>query len=79
MGTLAGNLMLKHAHNDFPSDVFVLLEALGANIVTVAAKKHTLTKFNRPSEWLKVCEFYFRPTIRLFPVYLSLADMLIMP
>ena len=28
-GTLAGNLMLKHAHNDFPSDVFLSLETVG--------------------------------------------------
>jgi xanthine dehydrogenase/oxidase len=54
MGTLAGNLMLKHAHNDFPSDVFVLLEAVGASIVTVEAKKHAITKHKRPSDWLKV-------------------------
>jgi len=50
--------MLKHAHNDFPSDVFVLLEAVGASIVTVAAKKQAITKYNRPSDWLKViCMF----------------------
>ena len=29
-GTLAGNLMMKHAHKDFPSDVFVCLETLAA-------------------------------------------------
>jgi xanthine dehydrogenase/oxidase len=29
-GTLAGNLMLKHAHNDFPSDVFLTLATVGA-------------------------------------------------
>ena len=54
MGTLAGNLMLKHAHNDFPSDIFVILEAVGASIVTIAAKDHSVVKFNRPSDWLKV-------------------------
>ena len=31
-GTLAGNLMLKHADPAFPSDVFVLLEAAGAKV-----------------------------------------------
>lgn len=31
-GTLAGNLMMKHAHPDFPSDVFVCLETLGATL-----------------------------------------------
>ena len=54
MGTLAGNLMLKHAHNDFPSDIFVILEAVGASIVTIAAKDHRVVQFNRPSDWLKV-------------------------
>ena len=29
-GTLAGNLMMKHAHQDFPSDVFLILETVGA-------------------------------------------------
>ena len=57
MGTLAGNLMLKHAHNDFPSDLFVLLEGIGASIVTVAAKKQVMAKYNKPSDWLKVCHF----------------------
>ena len=29
-GSLAGNLMLKHQHKDFPSDVFLSLETVGA-------------------------------------------------
>ena len=29
-GSLAGNLMLKHQHKDFPSDVFVSFEGIGA-------------------------------------------------
>ena len=29
-GTLAGNLMMKNAHNDFPSDVFLSMETAGA-------------------------------------------------
>ena len=32
-GTIAGNLMMKHAHPEFPSDVFLNLEALGAVIM----------------------------------------------
>ncbi len=31
--TLGGNLMLKHAHGQFPSDIFVLLESVGAKLV----------------------------------------------
>ena len=36
-GTLAGNLMLKHAHREFPSDVFLLLETIGA-MLTIGIK-----------------------------------------
>jgi xanthine dehydrogenase/oxidase len=32
-GTLAGNLMLKHAHNDFPSDLFILFESVATKLV----------------------------------------------
>ena len=32
-GTIAGNLMLKHGRNDFPSDIFILLEAVDAKVV----------------------------------------------
>uniref|UniRef100_T1GSG5 FAD-binding PCMH-type domain-containing protein n=1 Tax=Megaselia scalaris TaxID=36166 RepID=T1GSG5_MEGSC len=32
MGTLAGNVMLKRQHLDFPSDVFLLFETIGAKI-----------------------------------------------
>lgn len=31
-GTIAGNLMIKHAHREFPSDIFLTLEALGAKL-----------------------------------------------
>lgn len=31
-GTLAGNLMMKHAHPDFPSDIFLTFEALDAKV-----------------------------------------------
>ncbi|KAL4223518.1 hypothetical protein ACF0H5_016989 [Mactra antiquata] len=33
-GTLIGNLCLIHKHNDFPSDVYVLLQVLKAKIIT---------------------------------------------
>ncbi|XP_075216126.1 xanthine dehydrogenase-like [Lycorma delicatula] len=33
VGTLAGNLSIKHSHQDFPSDVFIMLEGAGANLV----------------------------------------------
>ena len=31
-GSWAGNLMLKYAHNEFPSDVFLLLAAAGGRL-----------------------------------------------
>ncbi|CAH0400123.1 unnamed protein product [Chilo suppressalis] len=30
IGTIGGNLMIKHQHNDFPSDIFLLFETVGA-------------------------------------------------
>ena len=33
-GTLAGNLMMKHAHTDFPSDVYICLVTVGATLMT---------------------------------------------
>ncbi|XP_018363392.1 PREDICTED: xanthine dehydrogenase/oxidase-like [Trachymyrmex cornetzi] len=32
IGSIAGNLMIKHAHNEFPSDMFLVLETVGAQI-----------------------------------------------
>ncbi|XP_039304286.1 xanthine dehydrogenase 1 isoform X2 [Solenopsis invicta] len=32
MGSIAGNLMIKHAHHEFPSDLFLMLETAGTQI-----------------------------------------------
>ncbi|KAI8507313.1 hypothetical protein Bbelb_146930 [Branchiostoma belcheri] len=32
VGSWAGNLMIKHAHPEFPSDVFTIMEAVGAKV-----------------------------------------------
>lgn len=32
IGTLAGNLMIKHAHHEFPSDLFLMLETAGSQV-----------------------------------------------
>lgn len=32
IGSIAGNLMIKHAHNEFPSDLFLMLETVGTQI-----------------------------------------------
>ncbi|XP_049874983.1 uncharacterized protein LOC126373064 [Pectinophora gossypiella] len=45
IGTIGGNLFLKHANNEFPSDVFLLLETVGAMITIAEAgnKKSTMS------------------------------------
>ena len=52
IGSVGGNLMLKHAHNDFPSDVYVLLEAVGATLTTVNSANQQQTSMT-PKEWLE--------------------------
>ncbi|KAI5643279.1 molybdopterin-binding domain of aldehyde dehydrogenase domain-containing protein [Phthorimaea operculella] len=37
LGTIGGNLMVKHQHNEFPSDIFLLLETVGAQLTIVSA------------------------------------------
>jgi hypothetical protein len=32
VGTIAGNLSIKHEHPEFPSDIFLILETVGATI-----------------------------------------------
>lgn len=34
---MAGNLSIKHAHPEFPSDVFIVLEALDAQVIVQEA------------------------------------------
>ncbi|XP_063385400.1 uncharacterized protein LOC134671467 [Cydia fagiglandana] len=52
LGSIAGNLMVKHKHNDFPSDVFLLLETIGAYL-TIQQADGRLTKVT-PQEFLKL-------------------------
>ncbi|XP_047998098.1 probable aldehyde oxidase 4 [Leguminivora glycinivorella] len=35
LGTIAGNLMIKHQHNEFQSDIFLLFETVGAYLTIV--------------------------------------------
>lgn len=37
MGTLAGNMAIKHQHPDFPSDIYVVFEALDVQVVLQSA------------------------------------------
>ncbi|KOB66580.1 Aldehyde oxidase 2 [Operophtera brumata] len=45
VGTVGGNLALKNMHNDFPSDVFLLLETVGA-VVTLIDASDKVTSVN---------------------------------
>ncbi|EFN85872.1 Xanthine dehydrogenase/oxidase [Harpegnathos saltator] len=44
MGSIAGNLMIKHAHHEFPSDLFLMLETAGTqlHILDGPGRKHNL-------------------------------------
>ncbi|XP_036145981.1 xanthine dehydrogenase/oxidase [Monomorium pharaonis] len=44
IGSIAGNLMIKHAHNEFPSDVFLILETAGTevHILEKPGSKHSV-------------------------------------
>merc|ERR1711892_268794 len=54
-GTIGGNLMLKYAHNEFQSDVFNLLEAVGAKIEVghLDIGGSVVTEELLPAEWLE--------------------------
>ncbi|GFO39127.1 aldehyde oxidase, partial [Plakobranchus ocellatus] len=48
-GCIAGNLMIKHRHNDFPSDLFTMFEAAGAEVEifdSCTSKKSTVSLMN---------------------------------
>ena len=51
IGSIAGNLMLKYEHRDFPSDLFITLEAIGAKI-KVQSFGGQSTEVS-PEQWLK--------------------------
>lgn len=59
VGTVGGNLMLKHAYREFPSDVFLVLEASGATVV-IKALDNKVTLF-----WL-LCMEKFMQWLRVF-------------
>ena len=46
--------MIKHAHQYFPSDCFLMLETLGANIVVASASENGKEYKYSPQEWLKI-------------------------
>ena len=53
IGTIGGNLMLKHAYPDFPSDLFLLVETIGAKLIIKSpGLVHVFTKQYLPSNLL---------------------------
>ncbi|XP_074027296.1 uncharacterized protein isoform X2 [Leptinotarsa decemlineata] len=52
IGTLAGNLMIKHKHNEFPSDVFLLLETFNATLVIVDVDNNEI--LTTPEDFIKM-------------------------
>ncbi|GAB0095798.1 Aldehyde oxidase/xanthine dehydrogenase [Sergentomyia squamirostris] len=52
VGTLAGNLMIKHDHNEFYSDPFLLLETIGATITIVDTNNKEIIV--TPENFLKI-------------------------
>lgn len=43
MGTLAGNLSIKHQHPEFPSDIYLVFEALDVHVVVQKSAKEECT------------------------------------
>ncbi|XP_049545877.1 uncharacterized protein LOC125957303 isoform X2 [Anopheles darlingi] len=52
VGTIAGNLSIKHRHPAFPSDLYLLLEGVGARLTI--ATSHVSTKSVTVEEYLKL-------------------------
>ena len=69
-GTLAGNLMMKNAHNDFPSDVYLCLATVGAIL--------EIMDHNGASEQVTVENFLTKDMDRKFikTIHLSMAKWL---
>lgn len=43
MGTLAGNLSIKKQHPEFPSDIYVVFEALDARVIVQQSEQESTT------------------------------------
>nr|CAI5836488.1 unnamed protein product [Callosobruchus analis] len=55
IGTMAGNLMIKHTHNDFPSDIFLLLETFKATLSIVDTSDEEI--LCSPQDFLRINMF----------------------
>ena len=70
-GTIAGNLMMKHAHKDFPSDIFLLLEAVGVQLVIKDVSKNHQRYYYPINFHLLTKEIAFCLFIQLFALCLA--------
>lgn len=65
-GTLAGNLMIKHNHREFISDVFTLFESIGATVKVGSSptlwRQYTLLEFLQLDMYGKVIISIHLPT-----------------
>ncbi|PVD23365.1 hypothetical protein C0Q70_16633 [Pomacea canaliculata] len=52
--SVAGNLMIKHAHPDFPSDVFTMMEAAGGKVEVFDTKDESLKAYTVQDFVMKV-------------------------
>ncbi|KAG1683136.1 Xanthine dehydrogenase [Nymphon striatum] len=52
-GCWAGNLKMKHDHNEFPSDMFTIMETAGATL-TIGNNDGTLVQDIKPSDFFKM-------------------------
>nr|CAH7725832.1 unnamed protein product [Callosobruchus chinensis] len=55
IGTMAGNLMIKHMHNDFPSDIFLILETFKATLSIVDTSDEEI--LCSPQDFLRINMF----------------------
>uniref|UniRef100_A0A182M2C9 Indole-3-acetaldehyde oxidase n=1 Tax=Anopheles culicifacies TaxID=139723 RepID=A0A182M2C9_9DIPT len=53
VGTIGGNLMIKHQHPEFPSDLFLLLETVGATLTVMSSVESDLITVS-PLNFLKL-------------------------
>ncbi|CAH1997045.1 unnamed protein product [Acanthoscelides obtectus] len=55
IGTIAGNLMIKHTHNEFPSDIFLIMETFKATLSIVDTNEEEI--LCSPEDFLRINMF----------------------
>lgn len=52
VGSIAGNLSIKHAHKEFPSDIYLLLETINAKLEILDSNGKSI--ITSPKEYLEI-------------------------